>query len=463
MTPDETQRELVLRFLDRRVSAEEQAAVEALLRSNEEARRFLRDVAEHAVMVADIERLSGASNSLKSRHAEKARSLTAERKSSKRWRPLALTAVGALLAITIIYQRVVREQSSRTAIDRPRNSESRSPIARISGLSGPFTWRGDGGEVQTELNAGVELPGGTIEGLTPDSWIELTFRDDSKVTIAGMSMMTFSHNGHKKLHLNHGTLSATVVAQLPEYPMLVTTKTAELNIVGTRFEVEAELDSTLLQVREGIVRVRRLSDGQTVDVPAWHRILALVDGDMRTEPSPPAVNDWKSQLHLGPEYTYGKWQPASEGRPTVLQAIPFLAPQDKYIVLHLAGLPVRRSNMAPVTVMPESHFVLRGRLRTTAAVYFGIRVVCANGEFAGMFLTQKPVQATEVSPDFEVQYDLKDFGLDPCVWDRKDELPTKPDGLIMAGVWCFTHTGSSTGLEVKEVEMVPPSKGMSAK
>lgn len=267
----------------------------------------------------------------------------------------ALTAVVALLVITVIYQQVVREQPSPKAIDRPGNS----PIARISGLSGPLTWRGDGGEVQTELNAGVELPGGTIEGLTPDSWFELTFRDDSKVTIAGVSMMTFSDSGQKKFHLNHGTLSASVVAQPLAHPMLVTTKTAELNIVGTRFEVEAELDSTLLQVREGKVRVRRLSDGQTVDVPAWHRILTLVDGDMLMEPSPPAVNNWKSQLHLGPECTYGKWQPASEGRPAVLQAIPFLAPQDKSIVLNLAGLPVRRSDMAPVTVMPESYFALR--------------------------------------------------------------------------------------------------------
>lgn len=80
-----------------------------------------------------------------------------------------------------------------------------------------------------------------------------------------------------------------------------------------------------------------------------------------------------------------------------------------------------------------------------------------------MFLTRKQVQVTEESPDFEVRYDLKDFGLDPCVWDRKDELPEKPDGLIMAGVWCFTHTGSSTGLEVTEVELVPPSKGMGEK
>ena len=195
-----------------------------------------------------------------------------------------------------------------------------------------------------------------------------------------------------------------------------------------------------------------------MDVPAWHRILIRVDGEMRTEPSPPAVNDWKSQLHLGPECTYGKWQPANEGLPAMLQAIPFLAPQDESILLHLAGLPVRRPDMAPVTVMPQSRFVLRGRLKIPATVYFGIRVVRANGEFAGMFLTAESVWAIEEASDFEVRYDLKDFELDPCVWDRKDELPAKPDGLIMAGVWCFTNTGSPTGLEVKEVELVPPTE-----
>ncbi|MFN9719492.1 MAG: FecR domain-containing protein, partial [Planctomycetota bacterium] len=458
MRLDDAQCELLLRFLDGQLQGEEHTAVEALLRSSEDARTFLREIAEHAVMVADMERMSyDAKPSSGKRFSEQ--------KLSKRDSRLPLywlLAVSALvisgLIIGIRNQWFRGDRFPSPVIDRVAISDGRSTIARITGLSGPLTWRGDGGEVRTQLNPGVELSGGTIEGLTPDSWFELTFPDDSKVTIAGVSMLTFSDHGQKKLYLNHGTLTATVEKQPDDRPMVVTTKTAELQILGTRFEVDAELDTTLLQVREGKVQVRRLSDGQTLHVPARHRVWTRVDGDMRAEPSPSSVNDWKSQLHLGPECTYGKWQPATQGRPAALQAIPFLAPQDKSILLHLVGLPVRRPDMAPVTVMPQSHFVLRGRLRTPATVYFGIRVVRTNGEFAGMFLTARPVQVSVDSPDFEVHYELRDFGLDPCVWDRKEELPARPDGLTMTCVWCFTHTGAPTGLEVTDVALVPPTE-----
>jgi hypothetical protein len=60
--------------------------------------------------------------------------------------------------------------------------------------------------------------------------------------------------------------------------------------------------------------------------------------------------------------------------------------------------------------------------------------------------------------DFEVTFPLNSFSLDPCVCDRKDELPAKPDNLILTGVWSFTHTGGPTDLEVTEVELIPPNQ-----
>ena len=96
-------------------------------------------------------------------------------------------------------------------VNRDRN------IARITGLNGTLTWIGDGGQIvqgagspQTQtrwsnvLSEGAELPGGTIEGMAPDSWFELEFLDGSTGMISGDSILTFSDQGQKELRLKQG-------------------------------------------------------------------------------------------------------------------------------------------------------------------------------------------------------------------------------------------------------------------
>jgi len=345
--------------------------------------------------------------------------------------------------------------------ERPLPLASDSSIARISGLSGALAWTGDRGQVQRELNVGSKLDGGTIEGESPDSWFELEFNDGSTAMIAGTSTLTFSDFGQKELHLRRGSLSASVVPQPDGKPMLIHTRSAVLKVLGTRFEVEAELDSTAIHVSEGRVQVKRLSDGRTIDVLANHRVLASADGDMSAAPIPDVVHDWKSRLHLGPTDVSGKWLPPTGARPAALKAIPFVPLENKTIRLHLAGLAVNRADNAPVVVRTDSRFVVRGRMQVTAELYFGIQVARQNGGFAGKFLARQLVKTEDSIGDFEAVFHLDEFGLDPIVWDRKDELPSKPDDLVVTSVWAFTHTGEPTGLEVTEVALIPTDDGVS--
>ena len=90
-------------------------------------------------------------------------------------------------------------------------------------------------------------------------------------------MLTFSDDDQKKLHLKAGNLSSNVKPQPAGKPMLIYTRSAMLEVVGTQFEVEAETAATMLNVSEGSVRVTRFSDGNSVDVPARHRVIALVN------------------------------------------------------------------------------------------------------------------------------------------------------------------------------------------
>lgn len=372
------------------------------------------------------------------------------------------TVVIVCLSACLIYQLAVIEmphvKTDRIGQD---NRESNPAIAQITGLSGALIWTGDRGQIVREITVGTELEGGTIEGLAPDSWFELQFRDGSTVMISGASLLTFADLGQKTLRLREGRLSANVAPQPAGKPMVIHTRSAELKVLGTRFDMEADLSSTVLTVSEGKVNFRRLSDGSEVDVQARHHVTTDSDHELRPVLVPDSVHAWRSQLHLKPE-NYGKWQPAIGQQPASLKAIPLIPPGFPDVTLYLAGLSVDRSDGSPVVVLPGSKFVVRGRLQTPARVHFGIRVTDPNGEFAGMFRGDRHDQQPLTMPDdhgrFEEVYNLHQFSVDPAVRDRQDELAPRPDGLILDGVWAFTHTGNPSGLEIIEIELTPPDQ-----
>ena len=370
---------------------------------------------------------------------------------------LAAAAVIILaLSAGLIYQ-LNSPNKEETAKDL-QNSTPPS-IAKITGLSGSLIWTGDRGQIVRDVAVGTELAGGTIEGMAPDSWFELEFNDGSTVMISGTSMLTFADVGQKELRLREGIFSANVNPQPAGKPMVIHTRSALLEVLGTQFDVQTSLTSTALNVSEGKVRVKRLSDGREVDVPAKHRVVAGDDFEMTPMRVPDSINRWKSQLELGPTKAwgnYGKWRPAKGNRQASMVAIPFAPKQNQNVTLHLLGLPVVQSDDSPVVVKRTSKFVVRGRLKVPEKVSFGIRVARTNGEFAGKFLSRQNVATSDVENDFELVFPLESFVLDPCVRDRKDELPGSPDDLVLTGVWAFTHTASPTGLEVSEVELLPP-------
>ena len=69
-----------------------------------------------------------------------------------------------------------------------------------------------------------------------------------------------------------------------------------VDLLGSRAE---------LNVSEGKVRVKRLSDGREVDVPAKHRVIAGDEREMTPKRVPDSINHWKSQLDLGPTKAWG--------------------------------------------------------------------------------------------------------------------------------------------------------------
>ena len=75
--------------------------------------------------------------------------------------------------------------------------------------------------------------------------------------------------------------------------------------------------------------------------------------------------------------------------------------------------------------------------------------------FRGDLLKKQPISEIDGKKEFEAIYQLSNFSVDPCVRKKQDSLAHKPDGLYLDRLWVFTNTGSSSGLTVHEVELIP--------
>jgi hypothetical protein len=473
MTPADF--ELLEQYIDGTLADGDAERLRSLLRDSAEARAVLRSLATidfglqdiAATADADSRGSLGESNGDERVDAIVAQRTTTvgERTATGRFNRILLAAAAVVivaLSAGLIYQLAYPvggvPKTNNVATQHRVSDES---IARITGLSGLLIWTGDRGQIVRDVKVWTELAGGTIEGMAPDSWFELQFNDGSTVMISGTSMLTFADLGQKELRLREGVFSANVVPQPEGKPMLIHTPSTLLEVLGTQFNVEARLASTTLTVTEGEVRMRRLSDGREVDVPAKHRVIAEGDGDLAPQRLPESVNHWKSQLHLRPG-GYGKWIPASERRAAAQKAIPLVPPGNPSTMLYLLGIPASRRDGPPVVVRSDSRFVVRGHLNRPAKVHFGIAVSYVNGEFAGKFRgdldRQQPISEPDEDGQFEVVYRIRDFTLDPCVRDREEELAVRPDDLVLNGVWAFTYMGGPSGLVVSEVELIPPER-----
>ncbi len=333
-------------------------------------------------------------------------------------------------------------------------------IATVTGLSGSHTWTGDRGEIEHDLKVGTKLTGGTIEGMTPESWFELTFRDGTTVMISGHSMLTFSERDQKELRLREGSFSANVVPQAPGRPMLVRTRSATMEVLGTRFSVNADLAMTVLDVSEGKVRAVRLSDQQSADVPANHRIVATADREFVAEQLPQSVTQWVSRIADGPDHMYGRWttsdsRPASDGtsnrQPQAsLKAVPYTT--EFGLTIYTAACEVSTGDNPPVVLHADSEVRVQGLLETAHYVFIGVTVRTLDGEFAGRFQTIRPAEEFHSGESFDVSLKIRDFTADPSLKGMRSQLPTVPFNLVVESVWCHTLKDPA-GLELTHIDI----------
>jgi len=350
-------------------------------------------------------------------------------------------------------------------------------IVEITSIQGDVQWTGDGGNVIDALENGRLLTGGTIETRSVNSFVELRFRDSSTLSISGGAVLTLADDGQKKLYLRSGILSADVKKQQEQYPMVVVTPAARLEVLGTRFDVMANPAQSKISVRQGLVRAVRMSDGKSVNVAGGHSAIASteVESDFLSRRADQAVHEWTANLEQDHKQGEGEFVSAMVAlrfeirdalqRGQVLRSqIPevygarlanisetqgVLKAQPKQIrhsqfgnVIQIATLHVNRDQTNPVVLSEQSVFRVQGKVVSPTEIHVGIGAFGTTRASAGRFLTSRNVNGI-----FDLEIPVEQFR---PFRGRGDT--TSAVGMEVFHWFCLT-SDTNAELEISSVEL----------
>ena len=430
---------LLTRLVDKTITAEEFAALETLLNGDAGAQeRYLHYLGLHA----DLQD-AGEKPELQVEQGGEERSRVDRRSRTMVW----LTGTAAallLLGLSVIH------------FLRPSEGGA-TPILRVAEWNGAVGWTGDGGRSVRGIKIGDELTGGTLEVVAADSWAELVFDDGTKVWASGPAIVTFSEGPEgKRIHLREGELSLDVAPQSSGYPLRLQTPSAEVEVLGTQFNVTADDSATRLAVHEGLVRVTRLADGKTRDVPADHHVVAALERKTNFDALPrgESVRSWKCDLQH--DVCQGYWRTGAGESSGSLRAETHLFRGDfgerKHpVLLHSVVVRPSDSNGTPVLLTEGARLRVVGRLERSCAVQFGFGTHQVRGVFSGKYALSRKIElAEQAEGNFEVELYLNDI---PRI---KESFPGSPVGQELGWLWVQT-VREDVGLEVTSVELISKS------
>ena len=431
---------LLARLVDKTITGEEFTALETLLNGDAGAQeRYMHYLGLHADLQGVVEepelQVEGGGE----------KSFRADRKSRVMvW----LTGTAAALLLF-----------GWAAIHFLRPAEGGSaPILRVAEWNGAVGWTGEEGRSVRGIKIGDELAGGTLEVVAADSWAELVFDDGTRVWASGPAIVRFAEGPEgKRIFLRRGELSLDVAPQASGYPMLLETPSAEVQVLGTQFNVTANDSATRLAVHEGLVRVTRLADGKTRDVPADHHVVAALERETNFDALPrgESIRSWKCNLQN--DVCQGHWRPGAGESSGSLRAETHLYRGDlgerkNPILLHSVVVRPSDSNGTPVLLTEGARLRVVGRLERSCSLHFGFGTHRVRGVLSGKYnLSRKIELAEEAEGKFEVELYLDDISR------MKEIFPESPVGQELGWMWIQT-VREDVGLEVTGVELISKQK-----
>lgn len=417
---------LIQRYLDGRLTNDELAAFQHRLREDAAMREHLRLIAEHAVAFGDMVR----------RESTEPVPLIQKPDRSVWFTTLALAACITLLATSAWLFIASKPSAVLTLVDS----------------TGTVTWS-DG----EPIAPGEPLPAGTLETVGEASSAQFRFADGTLITLQGGSELSFSDDGQKVLMLSRGTLSADVKKQPAGRPMLIRTPSAVAEVVGTAFDLTARTEDTLLNVDEGLVKLKRLADGSQIDVPANRSAVASLAAaselDAASTPEPLTAWSFDFTTSTPPRDWRGY---AKNG---TMHASPYVAKKlpDGRIVTH-HGISIRTAMLEqPLRLLVTESSVIRYRLRQQKPGDLLLMLLTneVNGSHGGNF--ECKLRAEELTPGAdgwcEVAIPISRYKpVDPRPHIRKRH-PSATGNILTSAI--INTYGEDRQLEVSRFELRP--------
>jgi ferric-dicitrate binding protein FerR (iron transport regulator) len=251
---DEAFAALVLRYLDGVTSPEEEAAMNAELSDPANAARremFVSFCRQRGQIVEALapERFEKAVKPAPRKQFRPARR-------SFPWRLLLTVAAVAVASVTGFFKLRGETPIPVATVDRATGGVSRSVGEKL--------FAGEGLETDARGSASLLFDDGTRVGLA-----------------ASTKIQGLAAKGGKRFFVAKGKISADVMKQRPNGPLLARSPEGEAKVLGTKLTLALSAGRTRLDVEEGHVRLTRLSDGKSADVAAGQYAEAAAD----TEPA----------------------------------------------------------------------------------------------------------------------------------------------------------------------------------
>lgn len=408
------------------LDANEQLELEEILRESAAARRLFLEY-------------RSLESALRSRAGVRLDDTPVPRKTARDFGPEAipLLAIAASLVVLLLGLLWLNHQ----------NPNDRTVI--VAEVIGSGYWVDHGGTLKP-LAANDRISGGAIETTGAASSLKLICQDGTQLEIEGDSAAVLDVDGQKFLRLRKGTLYAEVVPQPAGQPFLIETPTAKFEVLGTRFGLDADNEASRLEVNEGSVRAIRRIDGEAVEVPANHAIVAgfAAGNELSLLPRRKVVFGWMRDLSMGDAQTLGEWLPASAGNPARLRAKSFLFEKgDRSHVVHRISIGVLHEQLEPVRLRSDSEVLVHGTVTRPVEleVMLNTRV---DGRFGGNYFYHR--QQAQEGP-FVIRAPVSDFG-----GQHETAGAIVPVDADLRRVFVMT-VDRDAGLEVSHVEIIASS------
>ena len=420
----------LLRYAEGSMSDSEMAPFEARLASEPALRKDLRDLAEQAFAIGEHARNAEAMSEIANRSGIIA--LPQNRRAS--WKIHLPWAAAAALVISAVTFFFTRESPPMALVE-------------VLEVSGTASWISEDGARTVVLEKGMRLPAGALELSSESGLARLRYDDGSTLTFTGFAEAVITKKSGKSLRMKHGQLTANVSPQEAGAAMRIATPTAEVTIVGTQFSLNVEEGKTGLGVFEGMVRMRRLTDGKEQDVPTGFRLTSTLEA--RAEFVPTALlaveGAWTSDFTRMPDITQGEWMPPGEEHPLGAIAARALVAErkpDGSIITHY-GI-ILTSEPGFVALRDDSILRLKVRVKTAAAMQFMLSTRMPDSTYTGNFEANPIPLQPGAWQDIEIPISrLKAL---------KYAYPTIPSG-AMAHAFIITTYQEDEGLEIARISL----------